>query len=243
VEQLADDFATGLRRGEHLSLTEYIEHYPDLADDIRELFPMLAMVEQFKPAQQDGVVPPAQAEPARGAHPEQMGDCRILRYLGEGGMGVVYEAVRDSLRHHVALEVMHPQFRNRQKYLSRFLTEAGPDTGSLRRTVTLGLLTDTYQPAGCTPELPHSQDAAPALTPSPAGDETADPAPSSSPLDAGTSGSPTSAWPSSRRCLRSCGAISRTVQSARVQSPPTNDSDDGASGTPSWLWPISPPRP
>ena len=39
-------------------------------------------------------------------------------------MGVVYEAVRESLRSHVALKVMHPQFRNREKYLRRFRTEA-----------------------------------------------------------------------------------------------------------------------
>ncbi len=39
-------------------------------------------------------------------------------------MGVVYEAVRESLRSHVALKVMHPQFRAREKYLRRFHTEA-----------------------------------------------------------------------------------------------------------------------
>ena len=37
---------------------------------------------------------------------------------------MVYEAVRESLRSHVALKVMHPQFRNREKYLRRFRTEA-----------------------------------------------------------------------------------------------------------------------
>ena len=39
-------------------------------------------------------------------------------------MGVVYEAVRESLRSNVALKVMHPQFRAREKYLRRFRTEA-----------------------------------------------------------------------------------------------------------------------
>ena len=39
-------------------------------------------------------------------------------------MGVVYEAVRESLRNHVALKVMHPQYRNRPDYLRRFHTEA-----------------------------------------------------------------------------------------------------------------------
>ena len=61
---------------------------------------------------------------ARGNLPAQLGDYRILRYLGEGGMGVVYEAVRESLSSHVALKVMHPQYRNRPNYLRRFHIEA-----------------------------------------------------------------------------------------------------------------------
>ena len=67
---------------------------------------------------------PAVTPTPRGDLPEQLGDYRIRRYLGEGGMGVVYEAMRDSLRSNVALKVMHPQFRGREKYLHRFRTEA-----------------------------------------------------------------------------------------------------------------------
>jgi serine/threonine protein kinase len=120
-ERLAEEFAERIRRGEHPSLTEYIERFPEHADDIRDLFPALALVEKFKPARQDvdGSLPAAS-----GNLPEQLGDYRILRYLGEGGMGVVYEAVRESLRSHVALKVMHPQYRNRPNYLRRFHTEA-----------------------------------------------------------------------------------------------------------------------
>ena len=59
-----------------------------------------------------------------GRLPDQLGDYRILRYLGAGGMGVVYEAVRESLRNNVALKVMHPQFRDREQYERRFRTEA-----------------------------------------------------------------------------------------------------------------------
>ena len=40
-ELLAEEFAARLRRGEHPSLTEYVERYPEHADDIRDLFPAL----------------------------------------------------------------------------------------------------------------------------------------------------------------------------------------------------------
>jgi tetratricopeptide (TPR) repeat protein len=118
-ERLATEFADRLRRGEHPSLTEYVERYPEHADDIRELFPALALVEHYKPEAKDLL-----GSPAGGNQPDRLGDYRILRYLGEGGMGVVYEAVRESLHSHVALKVMHPQYRNRENYLRRFRTEA-----------------------------------------------------------------------------------------------------------------------
>jgi serine/threonine protein kinase/WD40 repeat protein/tetratricopeptide (TPR) repeat protein len=124
-ERLAEEFADRLRRGERPSLTEYVERFPDLADDIRDLFPALALVEQFKPARPELDGSLAASLPAEREHvPEQLGDYRILRYLGEGGMGVVYEAVRESLKNHVALKVMHPQYRSRASYLRRFNTEA-----------------------------------------------------------------------------------------------------------------------
>ncbi len=124
-ERLAEEFAERLRRGEHPAIADYVARYPELADDIRELFPEIALVEQHKPARADrGISLPAPMPANRGGLPEQFGDYRILRYLGEGGMGVVYEAVRESLLTNVALKVMHPQFRAREKYLRRFRIEA-----------------------------------------------------------------------------------------------------------------------
>src|SRR5262249_32975375 len=124
-ERLAEEFAERLRRGEHPSITDYVARYPEHAGDIRDLFPEIALVECYKPAQSGlGVSSPAPKPAARHDLPESLGDYRILRRLGAGGMGVVYEAVRESLRSHVALKVMHEQFRNREKYLRRFRTEA-----------------------------------------------------------------------------------------------------------------------
>lgn len=50
--------------------------------------------------------------------PERIGEFEILRVLGEGGMGIVYEAIQDSPKRHVALKVirqrsMHSKIRKR----------------------------------------------------------------------------------------------------------------------------------
>jgi serine/threonine protein kinase/WD40 repeat protein/Tfp pilus assembly protein PilF len=57
-------------------------------------------------------------------HPERLGDFKILRVIGEGGMGVVFEAEHESLKNRVALKVMHRRFRSDRSYLRRFQTEA-----------------------------------------------------------------------------------------------------------------------
>lgn len=49
LEQLADDFAQRYRRGERPTLTEYVQKYPELAQEIRDLFPALVEMEQLRP--------------------------------------------------------------------------------------------------------------------------------------------------------------------------------------------------
>ena len=44
---LADEFAERYRRGERPALTEYAERYPELAEQIRDLFPALLVMERF----------------------------------------------------------------------------------------------------------------------------------------------------------------------------------------------------
>lgn len=124
VEELAEEFAARYRRGERPSLTEYTDRYPHLAEQIRALFPALIAMEQF------GSVagPPTGPFEPRGdedaALPEQLGDYRILREVGRGGMGVVYEAVQESLGRHVALKVLPFHRLMNPTHLERFRREA-----------------------------------------------------------------------------------------------------------------------
>ena len=47
-DELAEEFAERYRRGERPSLQEYVDRCPELADEIRELFPALVEVEQVE---------------------------------------------------------------------------------------------------------------------------------------------------------------------------------------------------
>src|SRR5439155_5649994 len=53
-----------------------------------------------------------------------LGDFRILREIGRGGMGVVYEAVQVSLGRHVALKVLPVEAARDVKLLARFRRES-----------------------------------------------------------------------------------------------------------------------
>ena len=101
---LAEEFAERYRRGERPLLSEYTERYPEYADRIRHLFPALVEMEQLGSmgGQVTGTLAGISAR--RGRMPSQFGEYRIVREVARGGMGVVFEAVQESLGRHLALK-------------------------------------------------------------------------------------------------------------------------------------------
>ncbi len=131
VEVLAQEFRERLRRGERPDVEDYAQRYPALAEQIRDLFPALRMVESLKGADNEGLTvapgaPPADAGGSLPAGPalEQLGDYRILREIGRGGMGVVYEAEQVSLGRRVALKVLPANALLDERQRKRFEREA-----------------------------------------------------------------------------------------------------------------------
>jgi serine/threonine protein kinase/tetratricopeptide (TPR) repeat protein len=121
VGELAEAFLQRHRRGERPSVEEYAAAHPELAGEIRRLFPAVLMMERLKPAASD---PTGGLAAAGGTAPQRLGDYRILREVGRGGMGVVYEAEQESLGRRVALKVLPEALCGDARARERFLREA-----------------------------------------------------------------------------------------------------------------------
>ena len=52
------------------------------------------------------------------------GTYRIVRRIGSGGMGEVYEATHERLAHRYAVKFLHPGVRDHPEALPRFMREA-----------------------------------------------------------------------------------------------------------------------
>lgn len=118
VDVLAEEFADRLRRGETPSVSDYAARHPTFAAQLREVLPAVAQMEQLKRLRSPTAI--FNVKPI----PTHLGDFRIVKELGRGGMGVVYEAVHESLGRRVALKVLSARGLNSPKQRERFLREA-----------------------------------------------------------------------------------------------------------------------
>ena len=118
-------YLEALRAGHPWSRTEFLAQHTEIADALGECLSGLEFIQEagaqlsgaqaFSSGRQPSDVIPARA---------QLGDYRILREVGRGGMGVVYEAEQVSLGRRVALKVLPFAAAIDPKQRQRFQIEA-----------------------------------------------------------------------------------------------------------------------
>jgi serine/threonine protein kinase/Tfp pilus assembly protein PilF len=120
VGHVADEFTARLNRGEQPKVEEYVLLYPEAAALLRGILPTLEVLhpDEADPALEGDAV--SALDLLKGC----LGDFRIIREIGRGGMGIVYEAEQISLGRQVALKVLPFAAALDEKRLQRFKHEA-----------------------------------------------------------------------------------------------------------------------
>jgi len=120
VDVLADEYSARWRCGEQPSIDEFVRRAPEHEAAIRSLFPTISLIERM--SQRSYAERKSQR---RCLTPQKIiGDFRIVREIGRGGMGIVYEAIQQSLERRVALKVLGHGIAGSPNQLQRFRREA-----------------------------------------------------------------------------------------------------------------------
>jgi serine/threonine protein kinase len=122
VERAATDFLGKVRRGEQPTPEGMAEEHPELAAELKDLLPIAEALELWKVQKEAEVL--RQNRPTE-FQIKQLGDCEIVRELGRGGMGVVFEAIQGPWQRRVAVKMLPWRFGDAlPKWKDRFQAEA-----------------------------------------------------------------------------------------------------------------------
>ncbi|MBM81184.1 MAG: hypothetical protein CMJ78_11405 [Planctomycetaceae bacterium] len=121
VAEVSDEFIERAERGEQPDVEEYAQQHPEIADLLRSILPALKAIRQTETA---SVSPNDETTTTAIESEGRIGDYNIIRQIGRGGMGVVYEAEQISLKRRVALKVLPFAAALDAKRLERFRNEA-----------------------------------------------------------------------------------------------------------------------
>ena len=108
IDDLLDQFGHEFRAGKNPDVDEYVRQCPGREDELRDLLTAIVMMENL--GQQDHAARGQEQRRARFQYLrqtiEEIGDYQIVREVGRGGMGLVYEARQKSLDRQVAIKVL-----------------------------------------------------------------------------------------------------------------------------------------
>jgi Flp pilus assembly protein TadD/serine/threonine protein kinase len=118
-----EDYLAAAEAGTAPPREEFLARHPELAEDLDACLAALRFIGRAAEAPRAVAAEVAGAEPPDAAA-GQLGDFRLIREVGRGGMGVVYEAEQISLGRRVALKVLPFAATMDPRQLQRFHNEA-----------------------------------------------------------------------------------------------------------------------
>jgi WD40 repeat protein/serine/threonine protein kinase/Tfp pilus assembly protein PilF len=121
---LVDELTDRLQAGEPVNFAASLDAHPDQAEALRQLAPALELIGDLKHSAESTEAPQPGAGCDVRLESGVLGDFQILREVGRGGMGVVYEARQVSLGRRVALNVLPFAAAIDPRQLQRFQVEA-----------------------------------------------------------------------------------------------------------------------
>ncbi|GAA4450336.1 protein kinase domain-containing protein [Novipirellula rosea] len=130
LPELLDQYACSLEAGDEASAERLLQQHPELSEHLHGHLESLRLL--CRPPQQTPETPDRidfakqlpEIGPTGNGPQSQLGDYRIEREIGRGGMGVVYAATQLSLRRSVALKVLPFAAVLDQQQVTRFRNEA-----------------------------------------------------------------------------------------------------------------------
>jgi tetratricopeptide (TPR) repeat protein len=124
LDRLIEELTRRVQAGEEVDLEAFAREHPGYTEPLRRLLPALEMLAGLS----QSVLAEGLRGGAAGPHPAAglgaLGDFRLVREIGRGGMGVVYEAEQISLRRRVALKVLPFAAALDARQIQRFQVEA-----------------------------------------------------------------------------------------------------------------------
>ena len=121
MEELAAEFLERRQSGEALEMETFISDHPEYAEDLRKILPLMLDMEQLKPAS-------FQTQASSPDRPERTNlpdsDYRLVRKIGSGGMGVVFESIQVSLNRKVAVKLLNSSLLTNAEQRTQFENEA-----------------------------------------------------------------------------------------------------------------------
>jgi serine/threonine protein kinase len=102
-EQVVNQICDAIQDGQPVDIESLAVAYPGIAAQLRSLYPTLLAIATLEPS---ACSPAGNINEADHRDNEKLGDFHIVRQIGRGGMGVVYEARQLSIHRAVALKIL-----------------------------------------------------------------------------------------------------------------------------------------